>query len=97
MAVASPGQPQKSSSQATTALVMGILSFLCCGIFAPIAWYLGNREIKAIQAGASPVSGEGIAKAAMILGIIGTIYLAIAVFWIFFMGGMAILSAMFNH
>jgi hypothetical protein len=99
MTVAIPGQPpqQSASSQAVTAFVLGILGLICCPLMGPIAWYLGNQESAAIAQGRSPAAGEGIAKTGFILGILGTIYLAGALLWIFFMGGMAILSAMFNH
>ena len=68
----------------------------CCGILAPIAWYLGNQEIKAIREGRSPAAGEGIAKAGLILGVRGTIWTVLWLLWIFFMGGMAFLSAWTN-
>jgi uncharacterized membrane protein YjgN (DUF898 family) len=97
MSVANPpGQPQSSSTQAVTALVLGILGVVCCGLLAPIAWYLGNQEQKAIREGRSPAAGEGLAKAAVILGIIGTILLVLSLLWIFFMGGMAILQGIAN-
>lgn len=89
-----PTPPQASSSQAVTALVLGILGIVCCGLLAPIAWYLGNQEILAIRQGRAPATGEGLAKAAQILGIIGTILLVLSLVWIFFMGGMAFISAM---
>ena len=85
-----PAQP--TSSQAVTALVLGILGIVCCGLLAPIAWYLGNQELQAIRQGRAAASGEGLAKAAQILGIIGTILLVLTVLWIFFAGGMAILQ-----
>jgi hypothetical protein len=97
MTVANPGQPQSASNQAITALILGILGLVCCPLLGPIAWYLGNQESKAIREGRSPVQGEGISKAGMILGILGTIYFAGVMLWIFFMGGMAVLSAMMNH
>lgn len=87
-----PTAPPTSSSQAVTALVLGILGIVCCGLLAPIAWYLGNQELRAIREGRSAVAGEGLAKAAQILGIIGTILLVLTVLWIFFAGGMAILQ-----
>ncbi len=97
MTVASPGQPpQTSSTQAIAALVLGLLSLICCGILGPIAWYLGSQELKAIAAGSSPAAGEGLAKVGMILGILGTVYLGLVVLWVFFMGGMAMLSAFFS-
>lgn len=95
MTVASPGQ--STSTQAVASLVLGILTFICCPILAPIAWYLGNKELRAIAAGMSSVSGEGIAKTGKILGIIGTIYMVCVFLWIFFWGGMAILQGLMNR
>lgn len=82
----------KASGQATTALVLGILGIVCCGLLAPIAWYMGSKEMKAIAAGQASKAGEGLAKAGMILGIIGTVLLACAVLWIFFWGGLAVVQ-----
>ena len=83
-----------TSSRATTALVLGILGFLCCQLCAPFAWYYGNLEVKAIKAGTSAATNQGFAMAGMILGIIGTIFLLFAVLWIVFFGGMAMLGAL---
>lgn len=94
MTVPNVGQPEKASSQAVTALVLGILGLLCCPILGPIAWYMGNQERKAVRERRSSASGEGLAVAGMVLGILGTLYLLFAMMWIFFMGGMAILSGM---
>jgi hypothetical protein len=95
MTVASPGQ--STSTQAIASLVLAILAFICCPILAPIAWYLGNQELKAIAAGTSPASGEGIAKAGKILGIIGTLYMVFVLLWIFFWGGMVFLQGIMNR
>ena len=97
MSVANPGQPQSASTQAITSLVLGLVSLFCCPLLAPIAWFLGNQELKAIREGRSAATGEGIAKAGMIIGIIGTIWLVLVVLWVFFMGGMAMLSAWMNR
>ena len=92
---APPAPPQQGgSSRATTALVLGILGFLCCQLCAPFAWYMGSQELKAIKAGTSPMAGEGTAKAGMILGIVGTILLVLACVWVLFFGGMTVLSAL---
>jgi hypothetical protein len=89
-------QPQSSSTQAIVSLILGILGIVCCGVLAPIAWYIGSQEIKAIREGRSAVAGEGLAKAGMILGIIGTILLVLTALWVFFAGGMAILQGLAN-
>jgi hypothetical protein len=81
-----------ASGQAITALVLGILGVTCCGLLAPVAWYLGQAELAAIREGRSPGAGQGLATAAKILGIIGTILLVFWVIWIFLWGGMAVLQ-----
>jgi hypothetical protein len=97
MTVVNPGQQQSASTQAITSLVLGILSLFCCPILAPIAWYIGSQEVKAIREGRSPIAGEGIAKAGMIIGIIGTIWMVLVALWIFFWGGLAVFQAMMNR
>lgn len=83
-----------SNSRAVMALVFGILGVICCGLFAPIAWYLGNEELAGIDAGRLPESNRGMAQIAKILGIIGTVLLGLALIWIFFVGGLGFLSAL---
>lgn len=93
MTVANPGQSQSASNQAITALVLGILGIVCsCGPLAIIAWYLGNQEIKAVREGRSPVAGEGLAKVAKVLGILGTVLFVLTLLWIFFWGGLVVLQ-----
>jgi len=66
-------------SQATTILVLGILGIVICGILAPFAWSMGTKELAAIDAGRRPPENRGTANAGKILGIIGTVLLAIGV------------------
>jgi hypothetical protein len=98
---ATPGSyPQSAgaSGRATTSMVLGILSFLCCHLLGPVAWYLAVEERKAIRAGLSSPAGDGIATAGMILGIIGTAFLALGILlgilWIFVFGGLAVVGAL---
>ena len=70
------------SSQATTALVLGILGVVVCGILAPIAWSMGTKELEAIDSGRRPPQNRGTANAGRILGIIGTVLLAIGIIFI---------------
>jgi hypothetical protein len=90
-------EQSKASSRAITALILGIVRIICCPLVAPIAWYLGAQEGKAVASGAAPAAGEGLAKAGMILGIIGTVFLALWVIYIFVFGGMAVLSGLMNQ
>lgn len=92
MVTASP-TPMKASSQATTALVLGIIGLVCCQIVSPFAWYMGNKERQAIRDGRSSPAGEGFATAGMILGILGSIALIFILIWFAF-GGLAILGAL---
>lgn len=64
-------------SQATTILVLGILGIVICGILAPFAWSMGSKELAAIDAGRRPPENRGTANAGRILGIIGTVLLAV--------------------
>ncbi len=67
------------ASQATTALVLGILGVIGCLITAPFAWYISGKELAAINQGRRDPTGRGVANAGKILGIIGTVFLVIAV------------------
>ncbi|MEE9177398.1 MAG: hypothetical protein V3U46_03115 [Acidimicrobiia bacterium] len=64
-------------SQATTILVMGILGLIICGILAPFAWVMGNKELTAIDSGLRSPENRSTANAGRILGIIGTVLLGI--------------------
>lgn len=86
--------PSASSSRGTISLVLGILGLLCCALLGPVAWYLGSQELKAIAAGESPATGEGVAKAGMILGIIGSVLLILGLIWVFVFGGMAVVGGL---
>ncbi|HEX6222012.1 MAG TPA: DUF4190 domain-containing protein [Acidimicrobiia bacterium] len=66
-------------SQATTVLVLGILGVVLCQILGPFAWVMGNNELAAIDAGRRPPENRGTANAGRILGIVGTVLLAIGI------------------
>lgn len=70
-----PNQMYPEQSQATTALVLGILGLVLCQILAPFAWYIGNKEVDAIDAGRRPPENRGTGNAGRILGIIGSVLL----------------------
>jgi hypothetical protein len=82
------------SSKATMSLVLGVLGIICCGLLAPVAWYMSNEELKNIDAGRVAESNRGMAQVAKILGIIGTILLGLGLLWIILFGGMATLGAL---
>jgi hypothetical protein len=92
-----PAASSSKSSKAVWSLVLGILGIICCQILAPVAWVMGNQELKAIRAGAANPANQGMAMAGMIMGIVGTILLCFTLVWVLFFGGMAILSGMMNQ
>ena len=56
-----------------TILVLGILSLVVCAIMGPIAWSMGNEELRRIDAGQAPPDGRGNASAGKICGIISSV------------------------
>lgn len=71
------GYPE--ASQSTVILVLGILGLVVCQVLSPIAWYLGNQEVTAIDTGRRDPAGRSTANAGRILGIIGTVLLILGV------------------
>jgi hypothetical protein len=86
--------PPRTSGQGTAALVIGLFGIIgCCHVVSPVAWYLGQDELKDIRAGR--VGGTGTnAKVGMILGIVGTCLLVIDLLWAFLFGGLAFVARM---
>ena len=71
MTVPPAQSPYPEQSQATTILVLGILSIVCCGLLGIAAWIMGNNELKAIDEGRRPPENRGNANAGRICGIVG--------------------------
>lgn len=70
------GQPYMQAPQhpqATTALVLGILSLVICAICGPFAWSIGKRAMNEIDASGGQIGGRGMAQAGYICGMIATI------------------------
>ena len=64
------GYPE--ASQATTAMVLGILGIFVT-LLAPVAWWIAKRELEAIDSGRRSPENRGTAKVARVLGIIGMV------------------------
>jgi hypothetical protein len=71
--------PYPEPSQATTILVLGILSIVCCGLLGIAAWIMGNNELKAIDEGRRPPENRGNANAGRICGIVGVALSAVGI------------------
>jgi hypothetical protein len=80
-----PGQAPVNHPQATTAMVLslvGLVGFFVCGVtlvLSPFAWRMGARVVHEIDANPGMYGGRDQANAARILGLIGTVLLAIIV------------------
>jgi hypothetical protein len=79
-----PPQPP-AHRNATTALILGIVGLvggLACYLpilLAPVAWAMGRRAVREIDASYGQLGGRGSAQAGAVLGIIGTALLVLAV------------------
>lgn len=77
--------PQPSHPQATTSMVLGIVSlvgfFLCLIpiLLAPVAWVMGGKAVKEIDASGGSLGGRGEAQTGKITGIVGTVFLALGI------------------
>ncbi len=86
-------QYYQEDSQATTILVLGILSLVLCQVLGPFAWVMGNKELAGIDAGRRAPENRGTAQAGRILGIISTVLLIIGVVFFVIMGIVILIAA----
>jgi hypothetical protein len=59
--------------QGVAVLVLGILGIVVCGICAVIAWVMGNKAIKEIDANPTAYNNRQMVNVGRILGMVGTI------------------------
>lgn len=86
---APPMDPHLMPSQATTVLVLGILSVTICSLMGPIAWHYGNDELRRIDAGQANPLKRGEVVAGRILGIIATALMIVAMLMVLFVFAVA--------
>ena len=90
-----PPVPDKASGMAIAALVLAILGFCCCGVFAAIpACICGFVENGRINRGVSSPKGKWMAMVGIVVGIIATILGCLQLIWIIFFGGMGALQGL---
>ncbi len=70
----------------TLILIFGILSVLACLPLGIAAWVMGQRDLKAMDAGTMDPSGRSSTNAGRILGMIGTLLVCISVMLMFAWG-----------
>lgn len=65
--------PSQEHPQGTLILILGILGFVTSGVCGLIAWIMGSKAQKEIEASGVSYSNEGNIKIGKILGMITTI------------------------
>jgi hypothetical protein len=65
--------------QGTIILILGILSLVCIQLLGPVAWVMGNKAIREIDANPGAYTNRGTVNAGRICGIIGTALLVVGV------------------
>jgi hypothetical protein len=85
---AHPSRPGLKPHRGAAVLVLGILSLVtcyCAPIFGPIAWFMGEHDLRRMRAGRMDRSGESVTNAGRICGMIATVlFLAGVAFFIVF-------------
>lgn len=69
--------------------MLGILGVVCCGLLGIAAWVMANNELQAISSGRRDPTHVGTAKAAKVVGIVGTALIIVPVVLLFTLGGLA--------
>jgi len=81
---ASPYQGFHYPTRGTTILVLGILSLVVCSIMGPIAWVMGNSDLRQIDMGNAAPDERGTIQAGRICGMIATILMIVSLFFVVF-------------
>ena len=86
----------QNKTLAIVSLVLGILSFLCCGLFIPALAAVVTGFMARSKANSNPNSygGSGLATVGLILGIVSILGGVAYWVWVLFLGGMEMLMRM---
>ncbi len=80
--------------RSTAALTLGILSVVGLAVVAPLAWYYGIATMRAIDREPGRWQGRGQAHAGLIMGVIGTVMLALGTaLLLLIVAGIAVINA----
>ncbi|MCU1646574.1 MAG: hypothetical protein JWN03_6849 [Nocardia sp.] len=88
------GAPRPDHPQATTILVLGILSLVFCQLLGPVAWIMGSKARKEIEYSEGMLGGRGNVMAGYVCGIIATCMLTLA---ILIYGGIILFAVLNAH
>jgi hypothetical protein len=87
------GQPAPTHGSATTALVLGILSLVVCGFLGIPAYIVGKRAEREVKMSQGTLSGEGLAKAGWIMGLIAMILMALGILLLILLLAVGVMSS----
>ena len=87
------GQTAMKPERGVVILILGIIGIVACQILGPIAWVMGNADMKEIRAGLRDPAGEQLTNVGRILGIIGTVLLGLNIVITMFVVVMMVIGA----
>ncbi|MCU1647311.1 MAG: hypothetical protein JWN03_7586 [Nocardia sp.] len=70
-----PQHGPQEHPHASMVLILGVLGVFCCGACAPVAWVLGARSLREIDAAGGIYGGRHQVMIGLVLGIIGTVFM----------------------
>lgn len=68
---ASPPGGYMKPERGTMILIFGVLGIVACGIFAFVAYYMGNADLRDMEAGIMDPAGYDNTKTGRLVGLIG--------------------------
>ncbi len=90
------GPPPQTLQKATWAMIVGIVSILCCGPAGIAAIIMGSQAKKEIAASGGALAGQGQAQAGFVLGIIALILTVLGVLFYVVLFSMSVGSMTVN-
>ena len=82
--------PTGDRTNAGIALALSILGLIMCGLLAPVGMVIGRNELQRIDTGHGDAGARGMAQAAWIIGLIGTIVLALGLVFLMILFGVLV-------
>ena len=69
-----PARPHSRPHRGVLILIFAILGWVACPIFAPVAWIMGQSDVRDMRHGLMDDSGLSLTQAGLVLGMIETIF-----------------------
>jgi hypothetical protein len=73
--------PVMKPHRGAAVLVLGIVGIVLCFVTGIIAWVMGSNDLREMKQGLRDPEGEGLTRAGMICGIVGTSLAVLALLW----------------